>query len=39
MGMFLVSLIAFILLPALLIYSMVKPAKLNIRTKKNPSGR
>ncbi len=39
MGMFLVSLIAFILLPALLIYSMVKPAKFNIRTKKNPSGR
>lgn len=39
MGMFLVSLIAFILLPALLIYSMIKPAQLNIRTKKNPSGR
>lgn len=39
MGMFLVSLIAFILLPALLIYSMIKPAKFNIRTKKNPSGR
>lgn len=39
MGIFLVSLIAFILLPALLIYSMVKPAKFNIRTKRNPSGR
>ena len=39
MGVFLVSLIAFILLPALLIYSMIKPAKFNIRTKKNPGGR
>ena len=39
MGIFLVSLIAFILLPALLIYSMIKPAKFNIRTKNNPSGR
>lgn len=39
MGMFLVSLIAFILLPALLIYSMIKPTKFNIRTKKNPNGK
>lgn len=37
--MVLISLVAFLLLPALLIYSLVKPAKLDIRTKKNPSGK
>lgn len=39
MGMFLISLVAFLLLPALLIYSLIKPAKFNIRTKKNPNGK
>lgn len=39
MGMVLISLIAFLLLPALLIYSLIKPAKFNIRTNKNPSGK
>lgn len=39
MGMFLISLIAFLLLPALLIYSLIKPTKFNIRTKKNPNGK
>lgn len=39
MGMVLISLVAFLLLPALLIYSLIKPAKLNIRTKRNPNGK
>ncbi len=39
MGMFLISLVAFLLLPALLIYSLIKPSKFNIRTKKNPNGK
>lgn len=39
MGAVIIGLVAFLLLPALLIYSLVRPAKLDIRTKKNPNGK
>lgn len=39
MAAVLMGLIAFIILPVILIYSFIKPAKLNIRTQKNPSGK
>lgn len=39
MGMVLISLVAFLLLPAFFIYSLVKPEKLNISTKHNPKGK
>lgn len=39
MGAVIMGLIAFLLLPALLVYSLVRPAKLDIRTKNNPNGR
>ena len=39
MAAVLMGLIAFIILPAILIYSLIKPAKLNIRTQKNPNGK
>lgn len=39
MGMVLISLFAFLLLPALFIFSLIKPGKFDIRTKKNPNGK
>lgn len=39
MAAVLMGLIAFIILPAILIYSLIKPAKLHIRTRKNPIGK
>jgi len=39
MAAVLMGLIAFIILPAILIYSLIKPSKLNIRTQKNPNGK
>ncbi|MGP5360513.1 hypothetical protein ACTXL1_06870 [Psychrobacter celer] len=39
MGAVIMGLIAFLLLPVLLVYSLVRPAKLDIRTKNNPNGR
>ncbi|MFZ2843359.1 hypothetical protein [Psychrobacter sp.] len=39
MGAVIIGLVAFLLLPALLVYSLVRPTKLHIRTKKNPNGK
>lgn len=39
MFLFILVSILFILLPFLLIFALIKPSKLHIRTKKNPSGR
>ena len=39
MAAVLMGIIAFIILPVILIYSFIRPAKFNIRTRKNPEGK